>query len=79
MTATDTSTEKRENFFFPFDPALIYTDTSFATALQVGQRKRQQCINELRREGRLLVDGGNHPIAKGSDWLEALQVVTTTG
>lgn len=57
-----------------FDPSLIYCDTAFAAALRVPDQSRRACTNELRRTGKLIVDGVNHPIATGADWLAAYVV-----
>lgn len=62
--------------FAAFDPSLIYSDVAFAAVLSVGDKKRQAVIRELRGTGKLLIDGVNHPIARGEDWLAAYGVVT---
>lgn len=52
----------------------VYPDIHVVRLLQVGDKRRQKAVVWLRAK-KLLIENGRHPIAKGSDWLEALKHV----
>lgn len=56
------------------NPVNVYPDSHVAGLLRVGDRRRLRAIRWLRRNGKI-IENGRHPLAKGVDWLEALEKV----